>query len=170
MLPIQILLNNFLYDVSQVAIPTDEVDEEYIKKPRPWDFKSIVRFMFIFGPVSSLFDFITYGVLLLAFHAAPSFFHTGWFLESLCSQTLVIYVIRTNKIPFIQSRPNKLLLLTTLSILLLAFILPFTHLAKFFGLAALPLLYFVILAGMMLVYLSMVHVVKSWLARKYGYQ
>jgi P-type Mg2+ transporter len=176
MLPIQILLNNFLYDLSQISLPADDVDEDYLAKPRPWNIGFIKRFMIFIGPISSIYDFITYAVMWFIFSAytltpaTQALFHTGWFLESLCSQTLVIYIIRTNKIPFIQSRPNKLLVLTTISILLFAFALPFTPLASFFGFVPPPLLYFIILSGMMVTYLLLVQVVKSWLVRKYNYQ
>jgi Mg2+-importing ATPase len=103
MLPIQILLNNFLYDLSQIGIPSDKVDRENLIKPKRWNIASIRRFMVIFGPLSSLFDFSTYAILFFVYKADPAFFHTGWFLESLLTQTLVIYVIRTSKIPFVQS-------------------------------------------------------------------
>ncbi len=105
MLPVQILLNNFLYDLSQLAIPSDAVDSEYISKPRPWNIASISTFMMIIGPISSIFDFVTYWVMLHVFKASAPLFHTGWFIESLCTQTLVIYVIRTSKIPFLESLP-----------------------------------------------------------------
>jgi P-type Mg2+ transporter len=170
MLPIQILLNNFLYDISQVTLPSDNVDKEYLKKPEPWNIKFIEKFMLFIGPLSSIFDILTFVVLLFVFHAPAELFHTGWFIESLCSQMLIIYIIRTNKIPFIQSKPSKWLMLTTLLILSFAFILPFTPLAALFGFTPLPLLFFFILAGMMVVYLTLVHFVKMWLVKKYGYQ
>lgn len=175
MLPLQILLNNFLYDISQTSLPADDVDSEYLEKPRPWNIDFIKRYMIFIGPISSIFDFMTYAVMWFVFGCstltpeAQTLFRTGWFLESLCSQTLVIYVIRTNKIPFIESRPNKLLIITTMLILLFAFTLPFTPLATFFGLVAPPALYFAILAGMIISYLALVQIAKTWLIRKFGY-
>jgi P-type Mg2+ transporter len=132
MMPIQILLNNLLYDFSQVGVPYDNVDPEYLEQPRPWRVEMIQRFMLFIGPVSSLFDFITFGVLYFLFNARienQALFQTGWLLESLCTQTLVIYVIRTAKIPFLESRPSRMLVLTSLVIVGLGLILPFTFLA-----------------------------------------
>ncbi|MFA5363440.1 MAG: magnesium-translocating P-type ATPase [Candidatus Omnitrophota bacterium] len=169
MLPIQILLNNFLYDLSQVAIPTDDVDKEYLVKPRPWDVQKIKKFMFIIGPVSSIFDFATYGVMLFIFHADAALFHTGWFLESLCTQTLVIYVIRTGKIPFIESRPSKFLVFTSIFIVSAGIAIVYSPLAKPFGFVRPPPAYFAALVMIVSAYLVMVQVVKSWFIKKYGY-
>ena len=169
MLPIQILLNNFLYDLSQVAIPTDGVDSEYLKKPRPWNVESIKKFMLIIGPISSIYDFLTYGVMLFIFHAPAQLFHTGWFIESLCTQTLVIHIIRTGKIPFLESRPSGFLILTSIFIVATGMIIPFSPLAKHFGFVAPPPLYFVILFFMVVTYLLLVQVVKTWFIKKYGY-
>jgi len=169
MAPIQILLNNFLYDLSQVAIPTDEVDKDYLLKPKPWNVGSIRRFMMFFGPISSLFDFVTYGILLFKFHASAALFHTGWFLESLCTQTLVIHVIRTAKVPFVESRPSRFLVLTSLFIITVGFAIPFSPLAKPFGFVTPPPSYFVVLLGIVLMYLWMVQAVKVRFVKKYGY-
>ena len=169
MLPIQILLNNFLYDLSQVAIPTDGVDSEYLKKPRPWNVESIKKFMLIIGPISSIYDFLTYGVMLFIFHAPAQLFHTGWFIESLCTQTLVIHIIRTGKIPFLESRPSGFLILTSIFIVATGMVIPFSPLAKHFGFVAPPPLYFVILFFMVVTYLLLVQVVKTWFIKKYGY-
>ncbi|MGH7799198.1 MAG: magnesium-translocating P-type ATPase [Thermodesulfobacteriota bacterium] len=169
MLPIQILLNNFLYDLSQVAIPTDEVDKEYLMESRPWNIEYIKKFVIIIGPISSIFDFLTYGVLLLI-HASPALFHTGWFLESLCTQTLVIHIIRTGKIPFIESKPSKFLVLTSLFIVTVGLVMPFSPLAKTFGFVQPPLFYFIILVGIIATYLFVVQVVKGWFVKKYGYE
>jgi Mg2+-importing ATPase len=169
MLPIQILLNNFLYDLSQVGIPTDEVDKEYLTESRPWNTESIKKFVIIFGPISSIFDFLTFSMLLLL-HAPQDLFHTVWFLESLSTQTLVIYIIRTSKIPFIESKPSRFLVLTSLFIILIGFIMPFSNLAKPFGFVRPPLFYFVIIGGIIATYLFMVQIVKSWFIKKYGYQ
>lgn len=169
MLPIQILLNNFLYDVSQVAIPTDKVDKEYLRKPRPWDVAYIRKFMIIIGPISSIFDFITYGVMLFVFHSSAALFHTGWFIESLCTQTLVIYVIRTAKIPFVESMPSKFLMFTSLLIVAIGIIIPFSPLAKPFGFVAPPPAYFIALFFIVASYLFLVQVAKKWFIKKYGY-
>jgi Mg2+-importing ATPase len=169
MLPIQILLNNFLYDVSQIAIPTDEVDRDYLTKPRPWNVGYIKKFMVIIGPISSIYDFLTYGVMLFVFHASPQLFHTGWFIESLCTQTLVIYVIRTGKIPFLESRPSRFLILTSILIVATGIFIPFSALARPFGFVAPPPLYFVVLFFMVITYLLLVQVVKVWFIRRYGY-
>lgn len=168
MAPIQILLNNFLYDLSQIAVSTDEVDKEYIMKPRPWDVKKIQRFMLIFGPLSSLFDFITFGVLLFVFHADEKLFHTGWFLQSLCTQTLVIHVIRTGKVPFIESMPSKLMLIMSLVVITVGLVLPFTPLADPLGFIIPPSGYFIALYLIVCAYLSTVQIVKSWFIKKYG--
>ncbi|MBI4982327.1 MAG: cation transporting ATPase C-terminal domain-containing protein [Candidatus Omnitrophica bacterium] len=170
MLPIQILLNNFLYDLSQIAIPSDDVDKEYILKSRPWNVNYIKKFMLALGPVSSLFDFITFGVLLWVFRAPESLFHTGWFLESLCTQTLVIYVIRTGKIPFIESKPSQFLMFTSIYIVTIGMVLPFTPLGKYFGFVAPPPLYFIFLIFIVGLYLLMVQKAKNWFIRKYGYE
>jgi len=169
MLPIQILLNNFLYDLSQVAIPSDEVDKEYVLKSRPWNVRYIKRFMIFFGPISSIFDFVTFGVLLFIFHASRPLFNTGWFLESLCTQTLVIHIIRTDKIPFIESKPSQFLIFTSIYIVTIGLIIPFTPLAKYFGFIQPPPLYFIALFGITAVYLLTVQLLKSWFIRKYGH-
>jgi len=170
MLPIQILLNNFLYDLSQVAIPNDGVDKEYTIKPRPWNVNYIKKFMIIIGPISSIYDFLTYGVMLFIFHASPELFHTGWFIESLCTQTLIIHVIRTGKIPFLESRPSRFLILTSILIVTTGIAIPFSPLAKPFGFVAPPPLYFVILFFMVITYMLLVQVVKTWFIKKYGYE
>ncbi len=114
MLPTQILLNNLLYDVSEMTIPTDNVDEELLARPSQWDIGLIRRFMAFFGPISSVYDFLTFAVMLRVFHAGPSLFRSGWFVESLATQTLVIFVIRTRRVPFFKSRPSRPLLIATL--------------------------------------------------------
>jgi len=169
MLPIQILLNNFLYDVSQVAIPNDEVDKEYLMKPRPWNINYIKKFMFIIGPVSSIFDFTTFAVLIFVFKAHPAMFHTGWFLESLCTQTLVIHVIRTGKIPFIESKPSRFLIFTSILIVVIGIAIPFSPLSKAFGFIVPEPKFFLALISIVVVYLFMVQAVKTWFIKKYGY-
>lgn len=168
MLPIQILLNNFLYDLSQVAIPTDNVDNEYLLKPRPWNVKSIKKFMVILGPVSSIFDFITFAVMLFIFHAQAELFRTGWFLESLCTQTLVIHIIRTGKIPFLESRPSRFMVFTSLFIIIAGLIIPFSPLVRPLGFVKPPPMYFAALFILICAYLLLVQIVKQWFVRKYG--
>lgn len=170
MLPTQILLNNFLYDLSQTAIPTDSVDDDYLLKPRPWNVGFIKEFIIYIGPISSIFDFITFGVMWYVFHASPELFHTGWFVESLLTQILVVHVIRTNKIPFIESRPSNALLYTTLGILAFAIILPYTTFAKTIGFVALPLSFFGILLLIAMTYLLLVQLAKTWFIKKFGYE
>ncbi len=170
MLPIQILLNNFLYDVSQVAIPSDEVDPEYLTKSRPWNVDYIKKFMVTIGTVSSLFDFVTFGVLWFVFHASESLFHTGWFLESLCTQTLVIHVIRTGKIPFIESRPSHFLIFTSIYIATIGLVIPFLPVGKHFGFVPPPVTYFLALAGILGAYLVTVQLVKARFIRRWGYE
>jgi Mg2+-importing ATPase len=170
MLPIQILLNNFLYDLSQVAIPSDEVDGEYLLKARPWNVEYIRKFILLIGPISSIFDFITFGVLLYIFRASPSLFRTGWFLESLCTQTLVIHVIRTGKIPFIESKPSQFLLFTSIYIVTIGLVIPFTPLGGYFKFVAPPPFYFLALAVIVTAYLFTVQIVKKWFMKKYGYE
>jgi Mg2+-importing ATPase len=170
MLPIQILLNNFLYDLSQVAIPSDDVDNEYLKKARPWNVNYIKKFMILIGPVSSLFDYITFGVLWFIFRAPAPLFQTGWFLESLCTQTLVIHVIRTGKIPLIESRPSQFLIFTSIYIVTIGLIIPFTPLGHYFGFVTPPAAYFLALIAIVGAYLFFVQAVKKWFIKKYGYE
>ena len=167
MLPSQILLNTFLYDLSQVTIPTDNVDASYIRKPQHWDIKLIRNFMIFIGPVSSIFDFLTFFIMLRVFNAGPMLFHTGWFVESLATQTLVLFVIRTAGNP-LRSRPSLPLVLTTLLIVVVGFVLPYTPLAEPLGFTPLPTLYFLFLAAMVVIYLLLVQLVKQRLMRRYA--
>jgi Mg2+-importing ATPase len=167
MLPTQILLNTFLYDLSQVTIPTDNVDASYIKKPQHWDIGLFRNFMIIIGPISSIFDFLTFFMLLRVFHAGDVLFHTGWFVESLATQTLVLFIIRTVGNP-LRSRPSRPLAITTLLIVAIGILLPYTPLASPLGFAPLPLLYFLFLTGMMVTYLFLVELVKRRLMRRYA--
>lgn len=159
MLATQILLNNFLYDLSQVTIPTDNVDESYIRKPQRWDMRLVRNFMLFIGPISSIFDFATFYVLLHFFHAGQPAFHTGWFVESLATQTLVLFVIRTMGNPF-KSRPSAALATTTLAIVAIGVLLPFTPLAGPLGFTSLPASYYVFLAATTGAYLVMVEMGK----------
>ncbi len=167
MLPSQILLNNLLYDSSQLAIPTDEVDPEQVAAPSRWDVGFIRRFMLFFGPISSVFDFITFGVMLWGFHAGPALFRSGWFVESLATQTLVIFAIRTRRIPFFRSRPSMPLTLAALSVAAIGAVLPFTPLAHVLGFQPLPGSFFLVLAGMVISYLALIEVGKHWFYRTY---
>jgi Mg2+-importing ATPase len=170
MLPIQVLTNNLLYDFSQTAIPTDAVDEEWLKKPRKWAIGDIRKFILFIGPISSIFDYMTYFIMLYIFKswANPALFHTGWFVESLFTQTLIIHVIRTNKIPFIQSWASKSLLFTSLAIVAVGAYLPYSPLAGALGLVALPPLYWPLLVGMILCYVLLTQVVKTWFFHRFG--
>jgi P-type Mg2+ transporter len=165
MLPTQILLNNFLYDLSQVTIPTDNVDSTYIIKPHRWDIRLIRDFMIYIGPISSIFDFLTFFIMLWVFHASQELFHTGWFVESLSTQTLVLFVIRTAGNP-LRSRPSLPLTITTILIVCIGIILPYTPLAGPLGFTPLPGLFFLFLAAMIITYLLLVEVVKRWLMRR----
>jgi len=169
MAPMQVLLNNFLYDISQVSIPTDNVDEEYVRKPRPWNIASIKRFMLLIGPISSIFDFATFGVGLFIFHAPVGLFRTFWFMESLWSQTLVIHVIRTAKRPIIESRSSRLLLATSVLICLTGLIIPLTPLAGPLGFVRPPLSWYPVLVILVGGYLVLTQFLKTRFIRKYGY-
>ena len=167
MAPIQILTNNMLYDFSQVPIPTDEVDEEQVALPRPWNIGEIKRFILCIGPISSIFDYTTFFVMIYLFKcwapATAPLFQTGWFVESLMTQTLIIHIIRTNKIPFLQSRASWSLMLTTLAIMAFSAWLPFSPLASSLGLVHLPRLYWPILLLTLLAYAGLTQSVKVWL-------
>jgi P-type Mg2+ transporter len=167
MLPTQILLNNFLYDLAQVTIPGDNVDDAYLRRPQRWDMRVIRDFMVFIGPISSIFDFLTFYVLLHYFHAHESLFHTGWFVESLATQTLVLFVIRTMGNPF-RSRPSRSLAVTTLVIVAIGAVLPATPVATFLGFTRLPVSYFAFLIPATLTYLMMVDVAKRQLVRRLG--
>jgi Mg2+-importing ATPase len=161
MLPSQILLNNLLYDTSQLAIPTDNVDPEQVAQPTRWDLGFIRRFMLFFGPISSIFDFATFGIMLGVFHAGPALFRSGWFVESLATQTLVIFAIRTRRIPFFRSTPPSMqLLLAALGVVTIGAVLPFTPLAHLLGFQPLPGAFFLALAGLVIAYLALIELGK----------
>jgi Mg2+-importing ATPase len=159
MLPTQILLNNFLYDLAQLTIPGDRVDQAMVESPRRWDIGVIRNFMLYIGPISSVYDFLTFGALLWLFQAGDMLFHTGWFVESLATQTLVIFVIRTGGHP-LRSRPSTALTVTTLTVVVVGLVLPFTPLAGPLGFVALPAGFFAFLAAATVTYLALVEVVK----------
>lgn len=165
MLPMQILLNNFLYDLAQITIPSDNVDARFIRKPRRWNIGLIRRFMLLVGPISSIYDFLTFYVLLHVLHASPALFRTGWFVESLATQTLVIFVIRTAANPF-RSRPSPPLMVTTLGIVALGLLLPFLPGASWLGFVALPSAFFAFLLGATATYLVLVEIVKRTVFRR----
>ena len=169
MLPIQILLTNLIYDVSQLTIPSDNVDASALKKPKKWDINFIKKYMLFFGPISSLYDFITFAVLIFVFHAGASLFQTGWFIESLATEILVIFVIRTNMVPFFKSKPSKLLTFGCLGCVALGVLIPFTFFGQLFGFIAPPLLYFVFLIMMVITYLVLVEFAKDYFFRKHGF-
>jgi Mg2+-importing ATPase len=170
MAPIQILTNNLLYDFSQVPIPTDNVDPEQITRPRPWSMKEITKFIVFIGPCSSIFDYTTYAMMWFVFKAVTpahaSLFQTGWFVESLLTQTLIIHIIRTNRLPFVQSRASLPLTLTSLAIMAVGVWLPFSPFAEALGFAALPHLYWPLLLATLFLYVLLTQGVKTWLLRK----
>ncbi len=183
MAPVQVLVNNLLYDLSQSGIPTDKVDDEFLEKPRRWNIDSIKRFMLYIGPTSSVFDYTTYALMLFVFYCAryslpgasdnskvyyESLFHTGWFVESILTQTLIVHVIRTNRIPFIQSRASAALTLTTLTVMAVGIILPYSPLADYFGFVRLPATYWLWLTVTLVAYVTLTHKVKTWFVRKFG--
>ncbi len=167
MLPTQILLNNFLYDLAQVTIPTDRVDPGFLRKPQRWNVELIRGFMLWIGPISSMFDFVTFWALWKLFGASQAFFHTGWFVESLATQTLVLFVIRTAGNPF-RSRPSRPLAITTVAVVVVAVVLPFTPAAAPLGFVPLPGRFFVFVGGIVGAYLVCVEFAKRRLLRRYA--
>jgi P-type Mg2+ transporter len=160
MLPTQILLNNLLYDVSEMTIPSDHVDAEQLRRPSNWDTRLIRRFMAFFGPISSIFDFATFAILLLVFDADADLFRSGWFVESLATQSLAIFAIRTHRVPFYRSRPSILLTMSTLGCVAIGVALPFSPLAGPLGFTALPVGLVAVLAGMIPLYLLLLELGK----------
>ncbi|SDT65861.1 Mg2+-importing ATPase [Mucilaginibacter mallensis] len=171
MLPIQILINNLLYDISQISIPWDIMDEDFIEKPQKWNASGISRFMLFVGPISSIFDYATFGVMWFVFKAnSPAhqgLFQSGWFVEGLLSQTLIVHMIRTRKIPFIQSWAAAPVVALTSFIMLIGIALPFSPLANAFKLEALPLAYFPWLFGILLAYCLLTQLIKNWFINKF---
>ncbi len=170
MAPIQILTNNLLYDFSQVPIPTDHVDEEQIAKPRPWSMNEITRFILFIGPCSSIFDYTTYLLMLFVFNcwdpANAALFQTGWFVESLLTQTIIIHIIRTNRIPLLQSRASLPLAVTSIAIMIVGIALPYSPLAGPLGFTALPPLYWPLIMLTLLCYIVLTQSVKWWLLKR----
>jgi Mg2+-importing ATPase len=183
MIPIQVLINNLLYDFSQLGIPTDRVDEEYLLKPRRWNIESIKKFMLWIGPMSSVFDYTTFALMWWVYKCgvfstpgaadlvkghAEKLFHTGWFVESLLTQTMIVHIIRTNKIPFLQSSASMALTLTTLTVMGVAIYLPFSPLAGYLGFVPLPMSFWGWMAATLLAYVILTHTMKTMFIRWYG--
>jgi Mg2+-importing ATPase len=170
MAPIQVLTNNLLYDFSQTTIPTDNVDEEYLTVPRRWDIGNIMKFMLLIGPISSIFDYVTYFMMLHVFNAwdQPALFQTGWFVESLLTQTLIIHIIRTARVPFLESRASAALIATSLVIAAVGIAIPFTWLGTFLGFVPLPSNYWPLLLLILLSYAVLTHLSKTWFVRRFG--
>jgi Mg2+-importing ATPase len=170
MLPIQVLTNNMLYDFSQTTIPTDKVDADWLTKPRKWTMGSITRFIIFIGPISSIFDYATFWIMIYVFHAwnNPALFQTGWFVESIFTQTLIIHVIRTKKIPFIQSRASWPLIVTSLIIVTVGAWLTVSPLAGTLGFVTLPPSFWLYLVGLMVGYVILTQLVKTWFYHRYG--
>lgn len=173
MQPVQILINNLLYDFSQTGIPFDDVDREDLAKPPQWKIDNIQRFMIFIGPISSVFDYATYALMWFVFGATTrdnqALFQTGWFVESLMTQTLIVHVIRTSKIPFFQSRASLPMLMITAAVMGVGIYLPFSPIASSLGFVPLPAIYFVWLAGILTSYCILTQFIKTWFIKKYGY-
>jgi Mg2+-importing ATPase len=172
MLPAQLLLQNLLYDISQTSIPWDRVDEEYINKPQQWDASFLSKFILYFGPISSIFDYMTFALMFFFFKANTpehqSLFQTGWFVEGLLSQTLIIHLIRTRKIPFVQSWATPPVVALTSLIMAIGILIPFTPVAKMLGMTALPWIYFPFLIVILTLYASLTQVLKNWFIKRYN--
>jgi Mg2+-importing ATPase len=183
MSPILVLTNNLLYDISQTGIPSDNVDDEQLEKPQKWDIKFIQKFMVFIGPISSIFDYATFFLMLYFFNCIlfknagtspemkiyyENLFHTGWFVESLLTQTLIVHIIRTNKIPFFQSKPSLPMMLATLVIMGTAVILPYSPAAGFFGLVPLPATFWIWISGFLVAYGILTHFVKTLFNKIFG--
>ena len=183
MLPTQLLVNNLLYDMSQVGIPLDNVDAEYLEKPRRWNIKSIRNFMLFVGPISSIFDYATFFLMLYVFGCVAvgkpgtsesqsshlqELFHTAWFVESLVTQTLIVHVIRSIRIPFIQSRASRTMSMTTMTIIAVAIWLPYSPFASTFKLVPLPGTFFLWLALFAVLYCTLTHITKTWFYKRFG--
>ena len=174
MLPLHLLIQNLMYDVSQVAIPFDNVDDEQIQKPQRWNPSDLGRFMLFFGPISSIFDILTFCLMWFVFHANTpehqTLFQSGWFVVGLLSQTLIVHMIRTRRIPFIQSRAAWPLIVMTGLVMALGIALPFSPLASYLQLQALPLSYFPWLVAILAGYMVLTQMVKGFYSRRYGWQ
>lgn len=170
MAPVQFLLNDMLYDISQISIPTDNVDADQVLRPKNWDIKYIKRFMLFFGPISTVYDLLTFGVMFLVFKAHVGMFQTGWFIESLITEILVVFVIRTQKIPFWKSKPSIQFLVTCLAVVVVGLYIPFSPLSEFFGFTKLPALYFAFLMAITVTYLIFVEIGKYFLNKNTNHE
>jgi P-type Mg2+ transporter len=168
LLPVQILLNNLLYDMSQSTIPTDSVDSEYVVAPKRWDIGFIKRFLLVFGPVSSLFDILTFVILLSIFHAPAEIFRTVWFLESLGTQTFIIFAIRTKRVPFWRSRPSTYLVISSILVVMTGIVITLTPVGDLFGFVPLAIPYFFLIAVLIGMYIVVVEIVKKQFYHKDG--
>jgi Mg2+-importing ATPase len=183
MRPVQILTNNLLYDFSQTGIPTDRVDEELVARPLKWNIDNIKRFMVFIGPISSIFDYATFALMWFGFHCAAfldpattsaqkeslaMLFQTGWFVESLLTQTLIVHIIRTRRLPFFESRASLHMTMTTLAIMAIGAWLPYSPFAADLGMVPLPVLYWVWIALFLATYAALTHFVKTWFFNRYG--
>ncbi len=172
MLPLQLLIQNLLYDLSQTTIPFDKVDREFLQFPRKWDPKGIAKFMFFIGPVSSLFDYATFGILWFVFHAdslqSQAVFQSGWFIEGLLSQTLIVHMIRTRQIPFLQSIASPPLLFTTLTIMAVGIYIPYSHIGRSIGFTSLPIDYFYWLTAILISYCALIQLVKHQFIKRFN--
>jgi len=169
MLPVQILLNNFIYDFSQITIPTDNVDKSWIRQPRHWNLDLIKKFMYVFGPISSIYDILTFCLLFYVFNLGEHAFQTGWFMESLATQVLVIHIIRTKHLPFVESIASKPLIISTFLAIFIAWIIPYTIIGKFFSFEPLSLIVVLSITVLVFVYLIMVQIVKNIFYKKYSF-
>lgn len=172
MLPIHLLIQNLLYDISQISIPWDSMDKEFIEKPQKWDARGISKFMIFIGPISSIFDYAMFAVMYFVFKANTvehqSLFQSGWFIEGLLSQTLIIHMIRTRKVPFIQSWATAPVIALTSLIMVIGILLPFSPFAEALKLQALPLSYFPWLIGILISYCLLTQFVKNWFIKKFN--
>jgi Mg2+-importing ATPase len=180
MLPIQILINNLLYDISQIGIPFDNVDEEYLKKPRKWNIGNIKKFMLYIGPISSIFDYATFFLMLYFFgciafkesgvnaHYLERLFHSGWFIESLLTQSFIVYIIRTKKFPFLESKPGLPMVFSTLVAVMIGIFLPYSHFADKIGFVPLPAIYWLWITGFLLFYALITHKINIWFYSRFG--
>jgi Mg2+-importing ATPase len=168
MTPVQILLTNGVYDISQLGIPSDNVDREALIKPRHWDINFIKKYMLFFGPMSSLYDFLTFGILWYVFNARGALFQTGWFMESIMTEILVVFVIRTARTPFWSSRPSKTLLLTCSALVTIALVIPYSPFAASLGFAAPPMTLFVSICALVGTYLLLIETMKKKFLARYG--
>jgi Mg2+-importing ATPase len=168
MLPLQLLLLNLLYNLSETTIPTDNVDQEYVERPKRMNIRYIREFMIFFGPISSMYDFLTFGALIFLFHATDAMFQTAWFVESIATQTLIVFAIRTRKRPFFRSRPSLPLVVTTVLVVSFALMLPFSPLSGIFSFVPLPPSFYIFLIVFVASYFLLVELMKSLFYRRHS--